>query len=85
MNKENFEKIVKIAERAESMGMLAFDRISLIMDLEYVNEQFNLRLDDFFNASKLDFAHDIYGIQNNFNRQTLKMENCFVPRFTGKD
>lgn len=82
--KERFEKIVEIAKRAEGKGLLAFDRMSLIMDLQHTDEEFNLRLDEFLNADDFNFAHDIVGIQNNFNRKTKQMDNLFVPRYAGK-
>ncbi|MCR4362126.1 hypothetical protein JDW21_18895 [Bacillus subtilis] len=80
-NKETFLNIVEIAKRAEEKNLLMFDRMSLIMDLECVNEEFNLRLEDLLNADDFNFAHDIIGIQNNLNREERKMENLFVPRF----
>lgn len=82
MNKENFKVIVEIAKRADEMGLLKFDRMSLIMDLEHVDENMGLRLNDFLNADDCNFTHDICGIQNNFNRETKKMENFFLPRFS---
>ena len=84
MNKERFLKIVEIAKRAEENKLLIFDRFSLIMDIECADEIFYLRLDDFLNAENFDFVHDIYGIQNNLNRQKRMMENCFLPRFSTK-
>lgn len=81
MDKENFELIVEIAKRAERKNLLMFDRMSLIMDLEQATEQFNLKLKELLNADDFNFAHNICGIQNNFNRETLKMENCFLPRY----
>jgi len=81
MNK-NLKVIVKIVERADNMGLLKFDRLSLIMDLECVTEEFNLRLDDFLNSDDFNFSHDIYGIQNNINRAEKKIENFFIPRFS---
>lgn len=81
MDKENFELIVEIAKRAERKNLLMFDRMSLIIDLEQATEQFNLKLKELLNADNFNFAHDICGIQNNFNRETLKMENCFLPRY----
>lgn len=80
-NKETFLKIVDIAKRAEEKNLLMFDRMSLIMDLECVNEEFNLRIEDLLNADDFNVAHDILGIQNNLNREKRKMENLFVPRF----
>lgn len=80
-NEETFLKIVDITKRAEEKNLLMFDRMSLIMDLECANEEFNLRLEDLLNADDFNFAHDIIGIQNNLNREERKMGNLFVPRF----
>ena len=80
---EALELITKIAKRAENMGLLMSNKMSLIMDLEYA-EEFDLRLEDLLNADNYNFAHDICGIQNNLNRQTKKMDNYFVPRFSSK-
>jgi len=30
--------------------------------------------------SDADFAHDVFGIISNMNRQTCTLENCFIPR-----
>lgn len=83
VDKQKYETIVKIAERAENMGISKSTRMTLLMDLECATEQFNLRLSDLLNSPAVDFTHDIYGIQANFNRRTKKMENCFVPRYSG--
>lgn len=79
--KEQIELIVLIAKRADKMGLMAFDRMSLIMDLQTANDEFNLRLQEFLDADDYNFAHDIVGIQNNINRLERKMENIFVPRY----
>jgi len=81
MSKEKFEAIVKIVDRAEQMHITAFDRISLIMDMEVATGEFNLRLEDLLNADDFNFAHDVCGIQRNINRETKKIDNFFVPRF----
>jgi hypothetical protein len=83
VDKQKYETIVKIAERAENMGISKSTRMTLLMDLECATEQFNLRLSDLLEAPAFDFTHDICGIQANFNRRTKKMENCFVPRYSG--
>lgn len=80
--KEQFELIVEIAKRAEKSGLLMFNRMTLIMDLECATNEFNLRLNDFLNADEYNFTHDIIGIQQNLDRQNKKMENLFVPRFS---
>ena len=39
-----------------------------------------LDLDALLNAKKSDFLHDLNGIDKNINRNTGKMENCFLPK-----
>ena len=83
MTKDRFLLRAMIAQRAENMNLLMFDRLSLMMDLEEADKQFNLKLEELLNADDLNFSHDIAGIQNNINRET-KDFNFFVPRFSGK-
>lgn len=78
---ERLEVILKIVLRAERMGLMVFDKLSLVMDLEYADQEFGLRLEELLNADDLNFTHDVCGIQRHLNRQTKKMEDCFVPRF----
>ena len=73
--------VAKIIERADTMGLLSNDRLSLLMDLQVVNNQYPLRLYDMLAASDFDFVHDILGIQKNINRNKLCVDNCFIPRF----
>ena len=82
MTNKELDLIVEIAKRAEKKHLIAYDRISLIMDLEVAHKQFNLKLENLLNADNFNFAHDIIGIQNNINRQTKQIENCFLPRFS---
>lgn len=81
---EQIETIKNIVNRAEKLDLLAFDKLSLIMDLTCADNEFDMRLEDLLEADEYNFSHDIVGIQNNLNRQELKMENCFVPRYAGK-
>jgi hypothetical protein len=81
MTKEEMLKIAEIAKRADEKGLLMFDRMSLIMDIQAAHEQFNLKLDDLLKADDFDFKHDILGIQQNINRKTKKIENYFLPRY----
>lgn len=81
MTKDEMLIIVEIAKRAEDKGLLMFDRMSLIMDIQNAHEQFNLRLNEWLKADDFDFSHDIVGIQQNINRETKKVENCFLPRY----
>lgn len=81
-NKDKYELMAKIAKRADEKGLLFFDRISLIMDLEHADNEFNLRLNDLLSADVFNFAHDVIGIQRNIDRVTGEMNNHFVPRYT---
>jgi hypothetical protein len=40
-----------------------------------------LKLASWLAADDFDFLHDLYGIDRNMNRETGKLENCFLPRF----
>lgn len=81
MNKDKMELIGKIAKRAEDMGLLFFDRLSLIMDLECADEQFDLELEKLLTADDVNFAHDVCGIQRHLDRKTRTMQDCFFPRY----
>ena len=83
MTKDEKLIIVEIAKRAESKGLLMFDRLSLIMDIEAAHNECNLRLNDLLKADEFDFAHDIVGIQKNIDRDTKQLMNCFLPRYAG--
>lgn len=73
--------IIQIANRADSYNM-RIDRLSLMMDLEAVHAYNPLRLADLLEADKNNFYHDICGIREHLNRQTKRLENCFLPRYT---
>jgi hypothetical protein len=79
--KEKFFMYVKIAERAEQMGIYSGERFSLLMDIENADKVFNLRLEDWLNADNFNFSHDIVGIVNNIDRRNPTDFNLFVPRF----
>ncbi len=81
MTKEERLLIVDIAKRAEEMDLLLFDRMSLIMDIENVHAEVELKLTELLNADDLNFAHDIVGIQQNFDRKSKKLQNMFLPRY----
>ena len=82
--KERFEKIVKIVERSEKMGIGFGDRTDRLMDIDYADKQFTLRLDEFLNADDFNFVHDFCGIQNHMDREKCECVDFFVPRFAGR-
>lgn len=71
----------KIAERADDLGLLMFDRISLLLDLELVHEKIGLKIKELYGADDANFAHDIIGIQNNVNRAEKTFNDLFLPRY----
>lgn len=79
--KAEFEKMVKICERAEALDIAPAERITLIMDLDNTHQSIGLNLDALLEADDLDFSHDIVGIRNHMNRQTKELDDCFVPRY----
>lgn len=81
MTKDEKMLIMKIAERADGMGLLKFDRLSLIMDIEVAHTEVGLRLNDFLNADDANFAHDVVGIQKHIDRHTKQLTDLFLPRY----
>lgn len=81
MTKEERLLIIDIAIRAEELGALQYNIMSLIMDIETAHEQFKLRLNELLAADDVNFLHDIVGIQNNIDRKKKEIGNCFVPRY----
>lgn len=80
-DKERFLMYVKVAERAEQMGIYDGERLSLLMDIENADKVFNLKMEDWLNADNFNFAHDVVGIVNNIDRRNPTDFNLFVPRF----
>lgn len=82
MTKEKIMTMFAIAKRAEELGALRTDRISLKMDLEIFDNEVGLKLDELLNANEFDFVHDIVGIQNHVDRQNMTLlDNQFLPRY----
>ena len=55
------------------------------MDIMNADDQFNLDFEDWLTADDENFAHDFIGIQTHMNRETMRCENFFVPRFAYKE
>lgn len=85
-DKQRFLTYVKVAQRAEEMGIYNGERITLLMDIESADNVFELRLEDWLNADDFNFAHDLIGIVKNIDRTKFPTVefNLFVPRFANK-
>lgn len=85
-DKATQEIISKIAEKAVKMAReheIQYDQQTAMMDISACHKNGNpLRLTDLLNADDFNFVHDIFGIRANLNRETGKLENCFVPRYS---
>jgi hypothetical protein len=83
LTRKEFEIMARVAERGVALlerAGLKVKRLDLMMDLEFTNDVCPLdfaKLRDFDDG---DFGHDIAGIYNHFNRETRKLDDCFVPR-----
>lgn len=84
IEKEKFIKYDAICKRAEKMGILKSERLSVLMDIESADLKFGLRLDEWLEADDFNFAHDFCGIQNNINGSEFPSKDFgyFVPRFS---
>lgn len=72
--------IGEIVKRARDLLGIK-DGLSLHMDVAATHSNCPLKLKELLSANNFNFAHDVYGIQRHINRETGKLENCFLPRF----
>jgi hypothetical protein len=78
--------IGEIAGRAmrlyESLGHIEVQHATIVLDLmscHYVAQP--LRLAEMLFGRDSDFLHDVAGINRHLDRETLKLKDCFLPRF----
>jgi len=62
------------------VGSKVRDHFSLSMDLAAANADCGMDVVKLIAFDDFNFWHDITGIMANINRETGKLENCFVPR-----
>jgi hypothetical protein len=78
--------IRKIVDRAyASAGNIGhtLDRMEVSMDITACHCNGNpLRLRELLETDDFNFWHDVGGIQRHIDRETGKLRNCFLPRFT---
>lgn len=79
------EAIRTIVKRALKEAMRK-DALQLMMDLTATHANgCPLDLEGLANAKAFDFWHDIRGIQRHLNRDTGKLEDCFLPRYKRRE
>jgi len=86
ITKRDIDLMAAIADRGLKLsfnnGLNRVKKLDLMMDLEYAHGESPLDFEKLLAFDDGNFAHDIIGIYENFNRETLKMDNCFSPRCT---
>jgi len=76
--------IAEIAIRANKLMNL--DELSTMMDIETCHlKNVELDLKKLLESNDFNFCHDVGGINANLNRDTGKLMNFFLPRFTLKN
>ena len=80
--KEEAALITKIVERAKKNDV-SINKLNSILDITATHCNGNpLRLATFLHADNFNFNHDFYGIRENLDRNSGKLLNCFLPRFS---
>ncbi len=87
--KEDAEIIASIVTRAliqAGQHGIDLNPLSLNMDITACHANGNpLRLQELLDADSFNFAHDVFGIYRHIDRNTGKMLDFFVPRFTQRN
>lgn len=83
--KEEVRTINAIAHRAVKHAALRGIEYSVMdADMDLTATHLNgcpLRLEELLAADDFNFDHDVFGIRRHMNRETGRLENCFLPRF----
>lgn len=51
------------------------------MDITAAHKVCPLKLEQLLAADDANFSHDVFGIRRHLNRETLQIEDYFLPRF----
>ena len=83
--KDEARTIGIIAARAVQMAQQnGVDYLFMDADMDITACHVNgmpLKLNALLGADDANFAHDVFGIRRHLNRETGKLEDCFVPRY----
>ena len=81
VSREEHELIMAIVKRAATV-VPDINRLELNMDITAAHANgCPLKLKELLEAPDFDFSHDVFGIQRHINRNTGKLEDCFLPRY----
>lgn len=71
---------IRAVQMATSLGH-DYKLSDAIMDITCAHEFIPLRLAELANADDFNFAHDVFGINRHLDHDTLKLNDCFIPRY----
>jgi len=77
---EDLDLIRDIAKRAVDLEP-DLDYSTIEMDITAAHTANPLKLDELLHTDSMNFAHDVFGINQNINRDSGEMNNCFLPRY----
>ena len=81
MKNREYKIIHRIAQRGATT-LAGCPYLDIALDIYFMHISCGgLRLKELLEADDMNFIHDIVGIRKNLNRDTKKLENCFVPRY----
>ena len=79
---EESRLVMKIVNRGwETMKRHYKTKLDMIMDIDAANKDCPLKLQELLDTDDFNFYHDLMGIGQHMNRNTGKLEDCFLPRF----
>lgn len=80
LSKEEYALCNQIAERA--VKECGFDKCTAYIDITICHsEAREMKLEELLNAPLMDFAHDVFGINQHLDHNTHKLTDCFLPRY----
>ena len=83
--REEDELMTKIAQRALGGCLSGCDLMEVEMDICATHANgCPLKLAELLAAEDFDFSHDMLGIRRHLNRETGKLEDCFLPRYAAR-
>lgn len=82
LSEEDSQIIHKIAKRTVKQFIKEIDLLTVDMSVGACHISNPLKLQELLEADDFNFVHDVTGIIRHINRQTGKLENCFLPRFS---
>lgn len=84
--KQDYQLIDAIVQRGEGVARrhnLEYNARDALMDITAAHCNGNpLRLTDLLAADEFNFAHDVWGIMRHIDRETGRLGDCFLPRFS---